>query len=304
MPFLHLSISEQIIYFSVGYVNPRLFFTSFSVIIIGSLNETNFKTDECMKPKKIKSFRDLGGILNKEGKEIVFGKLLRSAHFSSLDEGKELFLKHIYGVNEIVDLRAEYEMVIKPDVRIPGITYYHIPLLTDEENPAITFKSAQKELSKVIKEGGAIKHLSRVYRTLVSSPLSLSGLRNIFDILLEDDENTVLWHCTQGKDRTGICSATVLMALGCDRNTIMKDYLRYNRTCFVKNLFIFLLMSFVLFNPKRAVTLYGLLSANKNYLQAAFDEIDRLYGGDEGFLRTGIGLSTGEIEDLRKMYLV
>jgi protein-tyrosine phosphatase len=35
----------------------------------------------------------------------------------------------------------------------------------------------------------------------------------------------LLFHCSAGKDRTGLASALILHALGADRETVMEDYL-------------------------------------------------------------------------------
>lgn len=42
-------------------------------------------------------------------------------------------------------------------------------------------------------------------------------------------KGSVLWHCTEGKDRCGLLSAVLLLTLGVKRSTIMEDYLLTNR---------------------------------------------------------------------------
>ena len=122
-------------------------------------------------------------------------------------------------------------------------------------------------------------------------------------MLLENRGNGVLWHCTQGKDRTGIAAASLLMALGVERKEIMRDYMRTNRSCAFVNFWIFIGVCLVKFSVHAAHSLDLLLSARPFFMEAAFDEIDRVYGGTDGFLRDGIGLSDGEILQLRAMYL-
>ena len=152
-------------------------------------------------------------------------------------------------------------------------------------------------------EGGARTYLSDTYRTMISSEPSLEALREFFDVLLEDD-GAVLWHCTQGKDRTGVVAAAILLALGVDRDAIMRDYMKTNRSCRFKNFWIYLGVILVTFSVRKAHNLNLLLSSRRDFMRAAFDEIDRVWGGTEGFLRNGLQLSDDEIFRLREAYLV
>lgn len=44
-----------------------------------------------------------------------------------------------------------------------------------------------------------------------------------------NSEKIVLFNCTAGKDRTGIISAILLLILGIDKDTIVKDYMYTNK---------------------------------------------------------------------------
>ena len=57
------------------------------------------------------------------------------------------------------------------------------------------------------------------------------------------------------------------------------------------------------FSVHAAHSLDLLLSARTFFMEAAFEEIDRVYGGTEGFLKEGIGLSDSELLQLKTMYL-
>ena len=153
------------------------------------------------------------------------------------------------------------------------------------------------------KEGGAKKHLSDIYRLMITQKESLDAFREMLRLLADDKDGAYLWHCTQGKDRTGVAAAIVLMALGVDREEIMRDYMRTNRSYFFINSLIFIGVSIVTFSIHTARSLDHLLSARKYFLQAAFDEIDKVYGNTGEFLRKGLGLSDEDLLHLRKVYL-
>lgn len=49
--------------------------------------------------------------------------------------------------------------------------------------------------------------------------------REFFRIVSEERNTPLLFHCSAGKDRTGIAAALLLGALGVDREVIMEDYM-------------------------------------------------------------------------------
>ena len=254
--------------------------------------------------RKVKNFRDLGGIPTTDGKSVCYGKLYRSGHLGKIKLEVAEKLRDKKGLRTVVDLRAPAELSHKRDIVPEGVDYLHIPPLTDEQNPTVTRHTGPSILKKIMKvEGGARTYLADTYRTMISSENSLEALREFFEVLLEDD-GAVLWHCTQGKDRTGVAAAAILLALGVDRDEIMRDYMRTNRTCFFKNFWIFIGVVLVTFSVRKAHNLNLLLSSRRSFLDAAFDEIDRVWNGTEGFLHNALKLSDEDISELREIYLV
>lgn len=254
--------------------------------------------------RKVKNFRDLGGIPTTDGKSVCYGKLYRSGHLGKIKPEVAEKLRDKKGLRTVIDLRAPAELSHKRDIVPEGVDYLHIPPLTDEQNPAVTRHTGPSILKKIMKvDGGARTYLADTYRTMISSESALEALREFFDVLLEDD-GAVLWHCTQGKDRTGVAAAAILLALGVDRDEIMRDYMRTNRTCFFKNFWIFIGVVLVTLSIRKAHNLNLLLSSRRSFLNAAFDEIDRVWNGTEGFLHNALKLSDEDISELREIYLV
>ncbi len=255
-------------------------------------------------PRKIKNFRDLGGIPAADGKSVRYGMLYRSGHLGKIKSKTAEKLRDKKGLRTVIDLRAPAELEHKRDVLPEGVDYLHIPPLTDEQNPAVTRHTGPSILNKIMKvEGGARAYLSDTYRTMISSQDSLEAMRKFIRTLMEEDDGAILWHCTQGKDRTGVAAAAILLALGVDRDEIMRDYMKTNRSCRFKNFWIFIGVSLVTFSIRKAHNLNLLLSSRRDFLRAAFAEIDRAWGGTEGFLHDGLHLSSEDISELRSIYL-
>ena len=256
--------------------------------------------------KKLKNFRDLGGIPTSDGKKVRDGMLYRSGHLCAISMEKAEELRDEKGLYAIVDLRSPSELAEKQDVIAEGVQYFHLPPLNDEQNPSINKNNRVAVLKNIMaKEGGARKHLSDIYRLMITQKESLEAFRDFIRLLLERQEGEgVLWHCTQGKDRTGIAAAVILMSLGVDRKEIMRDYMRTNHSSAFVNFWIFVGVVLVKFSVHAAHSLNLLLSARKFFMEAAFEEIDKVYGGTDGFLRDGVGISDEEIQRLREIYLI
>jgi protein-tyrosine phosphatase len=253
----------------------------------------------------VKNFRDLGGIPTADGKTVKHGMLYRSAHICKISQNTANNLRDKKNLATVVDLRSPSELATKKDVVAAGVQYLHLPPLNDDQNPAVTFKTRRSILNRIMeKEGGAKRHLSDIYRLMVTQEASLDAFGKFLHLLKNNEDNAVLWHCTQGKDRTGIAAAVILMALGVDRHEILEDYMRTNRSSRLKNMLIYIGVMLVTFSKHTADELDLLLSANHCYLDAAFEEIDRKYGGTDEFLHRGLGLSDHDIHRLREIYLV
>lgn len=253
--------------------------------------------------RKIANFRELGGIRCADGRRIRHGRLFRGGKLVDLSEKAEKSLLAA-GINRVIDLRSPSELAEYPETVPEGIEYRSIPMLNDQENPSINRQNRRAIFTEIQhKEGGAIGHLQGIYRIMVTSDMAINSLREIFSVLLDPEAKGVFWHCTQGKDRTGITAAVILMALGADRSEIMRDYMKSNNYYRLKNTLIFIGVLIVTFSVSSAKALHRLLSSRIEYMNAAFEEIDKRWGGTEAFLHDAIGLRDSDIAALRNTYL-
>ena len=160
----------------------------------------------------VANVRDLGGY-EADGGMIRWNMLYRAGDLSGADEGDWERLKAA-GVRTILDLRSASELRVKPDRPPQGISWYHLPLQTEEidlEHPAdlagLAFLKSLRE-SYVIMAGE-------------NTGLLAAALARLTAAL---DDGAVLFHCTAGKDRTGVLAAAVLWLCGAAREDIVADY--------------------------------------------------------------------------------
>ena len=252
--------------------------------------------------RKISCLRGLEGIPCAGQKTVRKGLLYRSGHLGKLDPKKAPDIFGYMGIRHIADLRSDSEVLDISDVT-GGAEYHRFTPLDDSLNPAVTPKTRMKILSRLMaKEGGTLQHLCDTYRKLVTLPDARAAYSSLLRLLIES-EGGVLWHCTQGKDRTGMGTVAILLALGASREDIMADYLNYNSYCRFRTRAIFFAVTLLKFSTHTAKQLNNLMTARAEYLSAAFDEMDRSFGGTDGYLRNGLGLSDEDIIKLREIYL-
>lgn len=156
----------------------------------------------------ILNVRDLGGYACEDGSVTKFGRFLRCGILQGPNEEDIEELRSLHPVTTVFDLRGTFEVEeSSPTYRqTPGVDYYHVPLL--EINPA--------------EENSSSRTLKDAYLDILET--KKESLRDIFHTIASAKPGTVLYHCTLGKDRTGVLSALLLGLCGVDEMDIIADY--------------------------------------------------------------------------------
>lgn len=255
--------------------------------------------------------RDLGGILTTDGYVIREHRLIRSGMLNKCTPKDIQVLTEQFDLHTIIDLRTDAEIQELPDPHIEGVQTYHNPVM-DGSMLGITREGLEKmgnfaEVMAYFSKGPTtetIKIMSRIYPTLVTEPFCLRQISKFFQLLLDQENGATLWHCTVGKDRVGTTTALLLTALGVDYATIMQDYLFTNECLQPETEAMIAQVMEQHPDPRAADVIRILNGADKSYLDAVFDEINRQSGNVENFLAEKIGLTDHKRDLLRKKYLV
>ena len=157
--------------------------------------------------------RELGGFPCAEG-STAFGKYLRSEIPARLSEGDFAFLKE-YGLKTVIDFRGGEEITRTADVlaACDWITYIHLPVFDED----VVRGSAQDMLKGMAADFSWGKH----YIQMAES--KKDWVKAVLDTIA-GSEGVVLFHCTTGKDRTGIITAVLLGLCGVSEDDIAADY--------------------------------------------------------------------------------
>lgn len=248
--------------------------------------------------------RDLGGLETADGRRIKPCRLIRSGELASLTRRDIETLKSEYSLKKIIDLRTEMEMEHKPDPRIDGVEFEHIPFV-DAQTVGITYEKNifATAIAKVKSmDESAEEYMENMYRALITNENSLKNIARFFEVLLENEDGAILFHCSAGKDRVGAACMVILSVLGVSQDAIIRDYLatqKFGQKFNKKYATLAKVMS-----KSKKVSEYAkvFLSTDKKFILAMYDEVEKRYGTVENYAEKCLGLDKEKRERLRELY--
>lgn len=229
------------------------------------------------------NFRDMGGICTKDGRNVKWNKIIRSDDLHNLTEADLEYLSAIPIVS-IVDFRSEDEVESEPD-KLPGSTKNYYPYSIDPGS----LNAAAGESRKLAKMS-MDDIMMQINVMLVSHSESIKRYKDFFNLLQDEEKLPLLFHCSAGKDRTGMAAALILYALGVDEVQIMEDYLLSNKYIGAKY------AKYVEQYPE----LKPLFEVKREYISAGINKIKADYNSVEKYL---VDVLDVDIEKFRAIYL-
>lgn len=234
------------------------------------------------------NFRDLGNYPTEDGLRVRAGLVFRSGRLTGIKTSDLARLRQI-NLMAVCDLRGNQERTHHPTPwQAMGAQdyWYHNDVVALGDLRRIF----QRELSTA-DEAHAV--MLQLYRELPF--VSHAAYKAVFSRIIHR-QLPMVFHCTAGKDRTGVLAALLLAALGVPMPVISEDYIVTNQ---VANL--------------RADTLFGvtdeagrltpILQAKPEYLNAMFDAVMQRCGSVSAYLTDIIGLDQKEISIMRSHLL-
>lgn len=152
--------------------------------------------------------RDLGGFPTADGKTTRFGVFVRSEAPVDLPEEDLVYLRD-YGITASMDFRSIGEIQARPSDLRERMPYYHRPLF----NEAAMAGSAPHP-PKNIGWGEQYIAMAEESRDWAKDVLAIAA----------ENQGALLYHCTTGKDRTGLMTCYLLSIAGVGRTDIAADY--------------------------------------------------------------------------------
>ena len=239
--------------------------------------------------------RDLGG-LQADSNTIRNCRFIRSSTLTALSPEEERLLVEDHKLGYIIDLRVATEAKSKPDVVPVGVHYERIELRED----VAAFMNRPKGQS-ILDYAKNVPGMPQMYKNMVTKDNSIAALQRIFRILVDagKEDQAVLFHCSEGKDRTGIVAALIEKYLGVSDEDIKADYLMSNDSYTKRNRIAYLATLFVL-GKKRADSFESMYKAKYFMLEGMFQTIDATYGSLESFLKDTLLLTDDDLKAFKE----
>lgn len=260
-----------------------------------------------IKLQGAKNVRDLCDIPCVDGRKIKKGRIVRSANLSNITDSDIEFLK-CYNLKAIVDFRTEPEIKKAPDKEIEGVRWHFNPIIRELTLGVARRANYKRSLEEIFLDftielgETAPQWLADLYIPLVSDEFSLANYRHFLDILKENKDGAVLYHCSAGKDRVGVGTMLILLLLGAKYEDILEDYLITNQS------YQATIDGAIELGKERNVS-QGILNAVgavngvvEGFLNKAY-EIIMSHGSVEAFFQNALGIDQSYIEEFRNNYL-
>jgi protein tyrosine/serine phosphatase len=177
----------------------------------------NVKLEPQSRPRRITlerafNFRDLGGYAAADGHTVRWGLLYRADGIHRI-EGADLARVSALGIRTVLDLRTRGEL--DDHGRVPtesfDAVYHHLPLLE---------QVWERDLP--VAELDAVDFLAGRYFDMLT--LGATSIVTALDMVSNVDRLPLVFHCSAGKDRTGVLAAILLSVLGVSDDDIASDY--------------------------------------------------------------------------------
>lgn len=227
------------------------------------------------------NFRTLTDIQTQDGRKIKDHLFYRGPAFilSRLSYDTKMMIQDI-GFKHIIDFRGYDEVIRAGQVYVPdGCKYENIPAITRAMEVNDDLNTFDHDFSG--------DYMTRIYARL---PFDNAAYKKVFTYI-KDDEVPIYFHCSAGKDRTGVCAALIELMLGVSEEDILKDYMKSSDIYseYYKN---------ILKEPINDAWL-----CDESWLKASLTMIKRRYDTYEAYFLKEYGLSGDDIKRLKDLYL-
>lgn len=232
--------------------------------------------------EKMPNTRDLGGYETQAG---MYSKSHCYVRASSPAQAtpKDIQTLKDYGVKVVIDLRSDFEKQQQPNPfqDDPDVTYYEVNI----------FESSKATV--VPEEVKQYKDLGGVYLYMLEAVKH--KFKEVFDIFVQHPYECILFHCSAGKDRTGVISALLLDLIGCHEYDIVKDY----SESYENNRDINENLSQMMQDEEAK----QYLKSSPRYMMEFLDYLREHYGSSQEYLLE-IGLSKEDIEQIIENFTI
>lgn len=241
-----------------------------------------------LKLSSIANFRDVAGagLALPSGKRMATGVVYRSATLTGMSTADEKALRKA-GVGEVIDLRTTYVAAHSPDPAIKGVEHRVVNIFAVTRTTSVRYRTV----------AAAQAHMRQMNVDFVDVAAQRRQIAKALTLIAAAD-GPILFHCTEGKDRSGWISAMLQLTAGASRTEVTAEYLKSNE--FRAELIDAAYRAKLKSSGRTAAQVErALRRVQSDYLGAGLDELKAEYGDIDGYLSKGLELSTATVQRLR-----
>ena len=241
------------------------------------------------------NFRDIGGYKTGDNREVKWGKVFRADGLARLTEQDHQALAQI-GIERVFDFRTPAEVAEAPD-KLPedgSIVHINLPVTHGK----FDFVDAMTRLKKGDSSWLTPDFMVNGYITNIEDYPGVWG--EVINCIADSNAPALVFHCTGGKDRTGTCAALILLMLGVDEETVVKDHQLSNDYIAGMLSGIYKLIASYGVEPDKLIPY---LTAPLDCIHALIDHIRNNYGSASDYLAQKAGVEK-ETQELLKEKLL
>ena len=231
------------------------------------------------------------GLKNRRDQVISPNTIFRSADISQASK-TDIDTLRAHGIETIYDLRSRVEINKDKLTATHGFKIKHVEImklaLQNDFKALINNSKSQNE-----------EYMTNLY---AGEFVQTNGFRETVQQIILRSDNAFLFHCTGGKDRTGILAAILMMIFDYDDEAIKEEYLKIDpRLTDVIAHKISAMLGVT--TEQIPPNLEPLLQVKNSYLDAFVSSINNQYRSINDYIRTGLGVSEKEQDLLKAKYL-
>lgn len=246
---------------------------------------------------KVRNFRDVSGYRNRYGETMKPNMIFRGATLDQLTREDVAYMEEDLGIRYILDYRDEKEATLAKDIVFTNATYERIGALQLQQQSEDGFDFGallQGEMTKEKLEF-LMEYIREGYRFM---PFNNPAYHRLFELLVRDDGH-IYFHCSAGKDRTGISAFLIMLALGMSEEDGMEEYLLSNEYLKAYN---DLLVNQLGISKEIEQYCAPLLYVQKENILLSISAIKEKYESYDDFLLHEYGLDEEKRKKLRRIY--
>jgi protein tyrosine/serine phosphatase len=231
----------------------------------------------------IYNFREMGGFSTADGGRVREGRVFRSDALHRVGP-KDVEALERLGIAKVFDLRSDLELENDGIGEFAGANgrHVHVPLV------AVTLSPYDPDVDW--------ENIDLPSRYIEMLEVGGNAIRTVFEGLAADRASPAVFHCTGGKDRTGVVAALLLRVLGVADDIIVEDYSRS------QSYLASIVEAYRSELERQAIRpdlVAYLTSSPPERMRFTLAELDRRWGSTREYL-AGVGLDHSVLVSLRK----